>query len=241
MKTDIETKIERTLNNPFEIEDIETVPDLNDSRFCFDNKGLRFEATVVYLEIRNTVHILRRNNNVMLEKIRMSYFYVVMEIVHDLGGTVRRAHDDGVYIFFQGTTQDSLNRAVKASMKIKYMLTNEYSKVKKMLDIYDALDFAIGIDDGKVLCTKVGSEHTQQGDLIWSGDALNIATKITKNLRVPEHIGVSELVHYNLRDSIKYSKNKEETDRQEIWSLGSFEHNNEQQKYFYTSFFWTVT
>ncbi|NOQ37159.1 MAG: hypothetical protein GQ569_14915 [Methylococcaceae bacterium] len=239
MKVDIEEKVRQTLESPFEIEDVETVPDASDPRLCFENKGLRFEATVVYLEIRETALILRRNNNVMLEKIRMSYFYVVIDIVKDLGGTVRRAHDDGVYIFFQGVTQDSLNRAVKAAMKIKYMLTNEFSRVKKMLEIYDALDFAIGVDDGKVLCTKVGNEETKHGELIWSGDALNIATGIAKRLLVPEHIGVSELVHFNLKDSIKFSKSKK--GKQEIWRSNSFEYNNETQKYFHTSFFWTVS
>lgn len=239
MKIDIEEKVRQTLDNPFEIEEIETVPDASDSRLCFENKGLRFEATVVYLEIRETELILHRNNTVTLEKIRMSYFYVVIDIVKDLGGTVRRAHDDGVYIFFQGSTQDSLNRAVKAAMKIKYMLTNEFSRVKKMLDIYDALDFAIGVDDGKVLCTKVGNEETKHGELIWSGDALNIAAGIAKRLIVPEHIGVSELVHFNLNDSIKFTKSKK--GKQEIWRSNTFKYNNKEQKYFHTSFFWTVS
>lgn len=239
MKIDIEEKVKLTLDSPFEIEDVETVPDISDPRLCFENKGLRFEATVVYLEMRDSALILRRNNNVMLEKIRMSYFYVVMEIVHSLGGIVRRAHDDGVYVFFQGTTQESLNRAVKAAMKVKYMLTNEYSKVRKMMDMYDALNFSIGIDDGQVLCTKVGSEYTKHGDLIWSGNALNLATEIAKRLQPPEHIGVSELVHYNLNDSIKYSKGKQ--GKQEIWRSASFEYNDEPQKYYHTSFFWTVS
>ena len=239
MKADIEKKIQRTLNEPFEIEDVETIPDLNDSRLCFENKGLRFEATVIYLEIRDSALILSRNTPVMLEKIRMSYFYVIIEIVHSLGGIVRRAHDDGFYIFFQGTTQDSLNSAVKAAMKIKYMLTNEYSQVKKMLDIYDALNFAMGIDDGKVLCVRAGDESIQHGDLIWSGEALTIATTIAKILPMPEHIGVSELVHYNLKDSIKYRKGKKET--QEIWHSGHFNYNKKQQTYFHTSFFWTVS
>ncbi len=239
MKIDIEKKIQRTLDNPFEIEDIEVVPNLNDSRLCFENKGLRFEATVIYLEIRDTVLILNRNTPVMLEKIRMSYFYIIIEIVHRLGGIVRRAHEDGFYIFFQGTTQDSLNCAVKAAMKIKYMLTNEYSKVKKMLAIYDALNFAMGIDDGKILCVRAGDENIQHGDLIWSGDVLTIATTIAKKLLIPEHIGVSELVHYNLKDSIKYRKGKKEM--QEIWHSDSFTHNSEKQTYFHTSFFWTVS
>jgi len=241
MKIDIEEKVKHILNRCFEIEDIETVPDLDDSRLNYENKGLRFEATVLYVLIKNTEKILLNYDEVMLAKFRRIYFYVVVEIVESLGGTIRRAHDNGLYVFFQGTTQDSLNRAVKAAMKIKYMLTNEYSKVRKMLEIYDVLDFAIGIDDGQVLCTKVDSDNMQQDKLIWSGCSLNRAMKIAKKLKVPEHIGVSELVHYNLNDSVKYTKVKGQTKKQEIWNVNCFDNQADEQKYYSTSFFWTVS
>jgi class 3 adenylate cyclase len=239
MKTEIEQKIQRILNRPFEIEDIETVPDLNDSRLGFENTGLRFEATVIYLEIRDTVVMLNRNTPVMLEKIRMSYYYVIIAVVHSLGGIVRRAHDDGFYIFFQGMTQDPLNNAVKAAMKMKYILANEHSQVKIMLERYNALNFTIGIDDGSVLCVRAGDKNIQHGDLVWSGEALTLATVIAKKLASPEHIGISEVVHYNLKDTLKYRKNKEST--QEIWSSADFDYNQAQQTYFHTSFFWAIT
>ncbi|MDQ7089184.1 MAG: hypothetical protein Q9M50_00845 [Methylococcales bacterium] len=234
MKVDIEKKVQRMIEAPFEIEEIKTIPEFNDSRLCFENKGLRFEATIIYLEIRNTMLILSRNTPVMLEKIRMSYFYVMIEIVRSLGGKVRRAHDDGFYIFFQGSTQDSLNGAVKAAMKIKYMLTNEYSQVKKMLDSYDALNFVMGIDDGKVLCVQ-----TDENGLVWSGEALTVAVDIAKKLSISGHIGVSKRVHHNLKDTIKYHKGKKE--HQEIWRSDQFTHHQEKHTYFYTSFFWTVS
>lgn len=241
MKIDIEEKVKYILKSCFEIEEIETVPDLDDFRLGYENKGLRFEATVLYVLIKNTEQILLNDDEAMLAKFRRIYFYIVVEIVESLGGTVCRAHDDGLYVFFQGTTQDSLNRAVKAAMKIKYMLTNEYSKIRKMLEIYDVLDFAIGIDDGQVLCTKVGSENMQQTELVWSGCSLNKAIKIAKKIKVPEHIGVSELVHFNLNDSVKYTKVKGRMEKQEIWNANYFDSQGEEQKYYSTSFFWTVS
>jgi class 3 adenylate cyclase len=244
MKIEIEEQVKKIIEGSFEIEDIQDVPEINDERLVFGSKGLSFEATVVYVELRQSKQILNKHTEVTLAKIRIAYFYLINEIAISLNGVVRQAHDDGVYIFFQGTTQDTLNSAVKAAMKIKYMLANDFSKVKKILESYDAVDFAIGIDDGTVLCVKVGNEQAGLGSLVWSGQALNIATEIADRLEAPHHIGISELVHYNLTEAVKYNKLRDKlgNDRLvEIWRSDSFEYNNLVQKYYHTSFFWTVT
>lgn len=244
MKIEIEEQVKKIIEGAFEIEDIEEVPDLDDERLVFGSKGLSFEATVVYVELRQTRQILNTHNEITLAKIRIAYFYLIAEIVNPLGGVVRQADDDSVYVFFQGTTQDTLNSAVKAAMKIKYMLANDYSRVKKILENYNAVDFAIGIDDGTVLCVKLGSQQSPLGGLVWSGQALNMAMEIANKLEAPNHIGISELVHYNLTEAVKYNKLRDKLGKErliEIWRPASFEYNNEVQKYYHTSFFWTVT
>lgn len=244
MKIKIEEQVKKIIEESFEVEDISEVPDLNDERLIFGNKGLSFEATVVYVVLRQTAHIVNKHSEITLAKIRIAYFYLIAEIVNSLGGVVRQANDDGVYVFFPGTTQDILNCAVKAAMKIKYMLANDYSRVKKILESYDAADFAIGIDDGTVLCVKLGDNQSPLGGLVWSGQALNIAVEIADKLVAPDHIGISELVYCNLTEAVKYNQPKEIHDNKrpiEIWRLASFEYNNVPQNYYHTSFFWTVT
>ena len=244
MKIEIEEQIKKIIEGSFEIEDIDEVPNLLDKRLVFGSKGLSFEATVIYVVLKATGQILHKHNEITLAKIRIAYFYLIAEIVNPLGGVVRQAHDDGVYIFFQGTTQESLNSAVKAAMKIKYMLANDYSKVKKVFESYDAVDFAIGVDDGTVLCVKLGSAQSPLGGLVWSGQVLNIATEIAHRLEAPNHIGISELVHYNLTDSVKFNRTRDKQGHEkqiEIWHSASFDYNDTVQQYYHTSFFWTVT
>jgi class 3 adenylate cyclase len=244
MKIEIEEQIKKIIESSFEIEEIEEVPELNDQRLVFGSKGLSFEATVVYVELRGSAQVLNKHSEITLAKIRIAYFYLIAEIVNPLGGVVRQAHDDGVYIFFQGKNQDTLNSAVKAAMKIKYMLANDYSRVKKLFESYDAVDFSIGIDDGTVLCVKLGSDQSPLGGLVWSGQVLNVSMEIANKLDAPNHIGISELVHYNLTDAVKYNKarDKQGNERQiEIWRSASFDYNETSQTYYSTSFFWTVT
>jgi hypothetical protein len=116
--------------------------------------------------------------------------------------------------------------------------------VKKVFEGYDAANFAIGIDDGSVLCVKLGSQQSPLGGLVWSGQPLNCAVEIASKLQAPEHIGISELVHYNLVDAVKYNKGRDKLGNEkqiEIWRSASFDYNNEIQNYYHTSFFWTVT
>lgn len=243
MKMEIENAVQQILNSPFETEECDDVPRIGDKRLIGGNKGLKFEATVLYILIKNLDEILSKNNPIMVAKFRSVYFYLVIEIVHDLGGSVRRITENGFYIFFQGTTQDSLNNAVKSALKIKYMLTNEYSKVRKSLEIYEVLNFAIGIDDGEVLCVGFNSEHTRQKELVWSGTPLNTSMNIAQQLKVPQHVGISALVHFNLKDNLKYTKSKDKsnTAKEEIWHENYFDLVVEKHKYYSTSFFWTVS
>ncbi len=244
MKIELEEQIKTILEGIYEIEDIDDVPDLNDPRLQFGSKALSFEATVVYVELRDVAQLLAQHNEVVLAKIRMGYFYLIAELAASLGGVARVAHDDGVYAFFQGTTQESLNSAVKAAMKIKFMLSNEASKVKKFFDSYQALHFAIGVDDGKLLCAKLGDGHIVYGDLVWSGQAIITAKVIAQLLSPPEHIGISELVYYNLLDSVKYNKSKGKVVTEtplEIWRPAQLLLNGQPQTYYHTSFFWTVS
>lgn len=244
MKIELEEQIKTLMEGMYEIEDIEEVPDLDDPRLLFGSKALSFEATVVYVELRQTPQLLAQHNDVVLAKIRMAYFYLIAELAASLGGVARLAHDDGVYAFFQGTTQESLNSAVKAAMKIKFMLSNESSKVKKIFDGYDALNFAIGVDDGKLLCAKLGDGHIAYGDLVWSGQSIMTAKAIAHELNPPEHIGISELVYYNLLDNVKYNKSKSKAAIEhplEIWRPAQFMYNGQAQPYYHTSFFWTVS
>ncbi len=244
MKIELETQIKAILEGIYEIEEIDDVPDLNDPRLQFGSRALSFEATVVYVQLRDMPQLLARHNEVVLAKIRMGYFYLIAQLAASLGGVARLADDDGIYAFFQGTTQESLNSAVKAAMKIKFMLSNDASRLKKMLDGYQALNFAMGVDDGKLLCAKLGDGQIAYGDLVWSGQAIVTAQAIAQLLNPPEHIGISELVYYNLVDSVKYNKGKGKTVTEtplEIWRPAQLLLNGQTQPYYHTSFFWTVS
>lgn len=50
-------------------------------------------------------------------------------------------------------------------MKMKYMISDSESGINNYLSKYSAIDFGIGIDDGKILATKIGIAGENNRDI----------------------------------------------------------------------------
>lgn len=243
MKEDIEQAVKNIIDTNFEVTDITTVPDLEDTRLTFSNKGLRFEATTLYIDMRGSTSILNNHNRTSVAKLHKAYFHIIVKIAKSLGGEVRSFNGDGMLVFFQGTSKNTLSDAVKSAMKMKYMLTQNET-IKKKFEKYSSINFGIGIDDGKILCSKVGLAGTNNRDLVWIGNAVNKSVKIGDNLESPYHIGISSYVYSNLKDDVKYHITKDDWGNEiktDMWNYDSFTYNGKQESYYYTSYHWSVT
>jgi len=243
MKEDIEKIVKDIIDTSFEVADIETIPDLEDSRLTFYNKGLRFEATTLYIDMRGSTKILNKHNRRSVAKLHKAYFHIIVKIAKSLGGEVRSFNGDGMLVFFQGTTKITLSNAVISAMKMKYMITQN-KEITKKLEKYSSIDFGIGIDDGEILCTKVGLAGTNNRDLVWISNAVNKSVKIGDNLKSPYHIGISSYVYSNLTDSAKYAKKIDSYGNEttvDMWSSAYFTYNDNQEIYYYTRYHWAVS
>lgn len=242
MKKSIETYIKDIFESDFTVTDITTVPDLDDKRLTFLNTGLRFEATVLYIDMRGSTKVLNKHNRRSVAKIHKAYFYIIVKIAKSLGGEVRSFNGDGILVFFQGTTKIILSNAIKAAMKIKYLLTQD-EEIKKLFSRYSNVDFGIGIDNGKILCTKVGLSGYNNRDLVWIGNPVNKSVKIGDNLKSPYHIGISSYAYNNLTDDVKYHEKENYLGQKEkvnMWKSATFIYNDKEETYYYTSYYWTV-
>ncbi len=243
MKEEIEDKVKEIIDGNFETEDVTVVPDLEDSRLTFGNKGLKFEATVLYIDMRGSTAVLNKHNKYTVAKLHMAYFHTIVKIVTSLDGEVRSFNGDGMLVIFQGTTKSTLSNAVKAAMQITYILSSSDTKVKSKMEKYSPVNFGIGLDDGQILCTKVGIAGSNNRDLVWIGNPVNKSVKIGDKLESPNHIGISKRVYDNLLDEVKYHTKKDYWGNEEkvnIWKKSYFEYNGEDLTYYYSNYHWTV-
>lgn len=243
IKQDIIDKVQTILDEQFEVEEVSYVPDLENTKLTFGNKGLQFEATVLYIDMRGSTELLNKHNKSTVAKIHMAYFHAIVKIANSLGGQARSFNGDSLLVFFQGTTKITLSNAVQAAMQMKYMIDNEDGGINKLLKKYSTIDFGIGIDDGKILCTKVGVSGTNNRDLIWIGNTVNKSVVLSDRAKSPTHIAISYHVYNNLLDRVKYGTRKSIfgiDEKVDMWSNQIFTYNNQINTYYHTSWHWVV-
>lgn len=154
---------------------------------------------------------------------------------------------DSMLVFFPGTTKATLSNAVKTAMHMKFILNDSSSGINTLLAKYSAIDFGIGLDDGKILCTKIGEggESNNKG-LFWAGNAVNKAVKLSDKAKSPNHILISEYVYNNLNDSVKYVEKEDVFGKKynhDMWTKVSldFNYNGSFQNYYKTDYQWSFT
>lgn len=245
LKEDITTKVKEIINTNVNIEEVNYVPEISDSKLTFNGAGLKFHATVLYIDMRGSTEVLNKHNRPTIAKIHKAYLHTTVKVTTALGGHVRSFNGDSVLAFFPGNSIKTLNNAVKAAMNICYMITSPDAGINELLSKYSAVNFGIGLDFGKVLCTKIGvgrDNNTQ--DLIWIGNAVNRSVVISDECGSRHYIGISSIVYNNLSDDLKYHKYKdsygfERSDN--MWVTDYVTYNGIREIYYKTSYHWSVS
>lgn len=229
LKEDIIKKAKEIESETFQVEEVSYVPTISNSELTFGCKGLEFEATVLYIDMRGSTAILNTHRKRVVAKLHMLYYHAIVKIAKATRGEIRSFNGDSLLVFYPGNTKETLSNAVKAAMQMKYAIK---TLLNDKLKNYSDIDFGIGIDHGKILATKVGiggADETK--DLIWIGNAVNKSTKISDKCKSDYNIGISELVYNNLTDDVRYKMqqgilgkyNKDIWDSDIFYYNGSFE------------------
>jgi adenylate cyclase len=244
LKEDITTKVKEIINTNVDIVEVRYVPEITDRKLKFAGSGLKFHTTVLYIDMRDSTEVLNKHNRPTIAKIHKAYLHTTVKIATSLGGEVRSFNGDSVLAFFEGDSIKALNNAVKTAMKIRYMITNTESGINELLSRYSAVDFGIGLDFGKILCTKIGvggDDNTK--DLIWIGNAVNKSVVISDECKSPEHIGISEMVYNNLTDDVKFHKEKDHYGFERttnMWTPYYITYNGQRETYYKSTYWWGV-
>lgn len=101
------------------------------------------------------------------------------------------------------------------------------------------LDFGIGIDYGKVLAKKVGISGSENKDLIWIGNGVNRATKISDKCRAPYHIGISDKLYRKLECDMLYSNNSH-GHPESMWGSCNISYNGQMETMYKTSYYMEI-
>lgn len=239
LKEDILAKTKEINTATFKVEETLTVPNIDNSKLSFGCTGLIFEATVLFIDVRGSTAILNKHNKRAVAKLHVIYYHAIVRIATDTGGEIRSFNGDSLLVFYPGKTKDSLSNAVKAAMQMRYAITE---LINETLTSYVDINFGIGIDHGRILATKVGvGGDSTTKDLIWIGNPVNKAAKISDECKSPHYIGVSCFVYENLTDNVTFGTQKNtygQDEKVNMWTRFSLTYNGATEYFYKTNWWW---
>jgi len=188
---------EQFLENP-----ISVVPTLETASLTFNNVGKSFYATVLYIDIRHSSELLDAHRYANVAKLLSAFYNAIVRIANHDRGEIRSFNGDSLLVFYMGTEEETISKAICSAMRMSYAITDIVNPLMRGLS---NLDFGIGIDYGKVLAKKVGISGSVNKDLIWIGNGVNRATKISDKCKHPYHIGISDKLYQKLDGAMVYT------------------------------------
>jgi class 3 adenylate cyclase len=179
--TEIETLIEDALSTTLVYLPTKTVPTVEDSQLTFgfgsDKKGKIINTCVLYVDIRNSVGLVKKHQFNTMGKIYSAFTTIVLKIAQNHNANVRNIIGDRVMLVFP--EEDCVTNAINAAISI--------NQAAQLLDQkYTTVDFkcGIGIDFGEMKILKVGikkpgTENYDNKNLVWVGYPANHASRLT--------------------------------------------------------------
>jgi len=171
------------------------VPTRNDNTLTFPigavKQGKLLKTCVLMVDIRNSTKISRqlRNDKVKLGKIYSAFIYAMADIADDYG-YVRNIIGDRIMVVFEP------DKCFENAINCAALMYTVGMKILKQYVAMDEFKIGIGIEFGEMLVLKTGiikkhEELSEYKNLVWIGDAANIASKLcdyaNKSISIPTY------------------------------------------------------
>lgn len=196
---DLQNKIETYKIEKFEIEDTTIIPDAENSKLTFGNKGLIGEYAFLFTDIRKSSAIIDTYGHEKAAKIYQSFHEINVKVVIANNGSIRSFDGDSIMGVFTGNFKN--NDAIKAAMQIQFGVRNILNPT-----LETNIKCGIGIDYGKILITKVGKGvNANNNDLVWIGKATGYASHLCN--QADDSILISNNSYLKLVNDRKFSEN----------------------------------
>lgn len=212
------------------------IPTIDSTYLTFNNDGKAFYATILYIDIRHSSELLDAHRYANVAKLLSAFYNAIVRIANKDGGEIRSFNGDSLLVFYMGTEEETITKAICSAMRMSYAITEIVNPLMKGLS---NLDFGIGIDYGKVLAKKVGISGSVNRDLIWIGNGVNRATKISDKCRAPYHIGISDKLYRKLECDMLYSNNSH-GHPESMWGSCNISYNGQMETMYKTSYYMEI-
>lgn len=205
LKDDISNGVDDYFGGAYTITNSRAVPSAEN--VGLGKVGVSIELVMMFVDIRESTKIVDGLRRISAARMYKSFLWSVSKIVKYYNGEIKSFNGDGALVVFEGEAK--ANQAVKAAYMINWTVIhvlrpqmNAYFKRNNSLeDVH--FGFGLGIDVGEVLIVRAGLKGATNSDLVWAGNATNIAVKLSDLGDKDNPMYISNRVYNLLNDEQK--------------------------------------
>lgn len=183
-------------------------------------------SNVLFVRINQMTTVVDSEGKRSAAKIFRLYRQVIQKFAE-----LTQAHfeifDSCSFLLIYPGQHEEAPKAVKRAMQLTHILTDS---LKAYAEQFNQMDFAIGIDHGRIL-------GTNEGRIIWQGMCIEKAKKISEMCLKPYRIGISRMVYSILEENDKVITKHilgMIPQKEEIWLRNSYDFANAHRHFYVT-------
>lgn len=174
LKDDLETYVQKVLDEQWERRDGQKVPDPED--LPLKNLAVELDATVLYADLAGSTKMVNGHSDWFAAEIYKNYLYCASRIIRARGGSITAYDGDRVMGVFIGDSKNS--SAARCALQINYAaqkIIMAKIEVKHPQSTFK-LRQRVGVDTSQLFIARTGIRGSN--DLVWVGNAANNAAKM---------------------------------------------------------------
>jgi class 3 adenylate cyclase len=199
LKDELETQVSATFNSIWTTRDGTVVPDADSVKLT--NDGVHLNAVVLYADLADSTELVQQQSEEFSAETYKAFLYCAAKIIRSQNGIITAYDGDRIMAVFLGERMNS--RAVKAAMKIYWAVENVI-KPKQAAQYPNntfSVKHGIGVDSSKLLVANAGVRGAK--DLVWVGNAANVAAKLATIRESPYSTFISKAVYDTISSDLK--------------------------------------
>lgn len=209
----LENQVRDYLDGDYEVSEIDSIPSVEN--VSFKKKAKKIKLCAYSIDLRRSSDLLVKHHKQTSGKIHKAFLTITSKVIQQYGGKIRSFQGDSILAFWPVNFKGDTTNPIEAAMVTKWLLDIKFSK---LFEVYEKLDFGIGIDWSEVFILRAGiSRDANNNDLVFIGKCVNFATAIANEIRGPNHIGISLDIYSNLKDDCIHHY-KEASDSDRLWN-----------------------
>lgn len=196
---DITSEIKKILKDPWSIRDGEKVPESSDIKL--GNDAVKLHATVLYADLKESTRMVKEYSVQFSAEVYKSYLLACCEIIKNNDGVITAFDGDRVMAVYIGDCKNT--NAVRTALQINYMVLKVINPaLEEMYGTKFQIRQVVGIDTSDLFVARTGIRG--DNDLVWVGNAANMAAKMCAIRDENLSTFISEEVFECINDDAKY-------------------------------------